>query len=61
MIIGDFNISWLMVGCKILFWSDPLSASTQLVEIMTADILVPQELRKLSKCCSPKTDENIFK
>ena len=44
MIIGDFNISWLMVGCKILFWSDPLSASTQLVEIMTADILVPQEL-----------------
>ena len=61
MVIGDFNISWLTVGCKILFSSDPLSASTQLVEIMTADILVPQELRKLSKCCSPKTDEKIFK
>ena len=60
MIIGDINISWLMVGCKILFWSDPLCVSTQLVEIMTADMLVPQELRKLSNSCSPKTDENIF-
>ena len=28
MIIGDFNISWLMVGYKILFWSAALSAST---------------------------------
>ena len=61
VIIGDFNNSWLTVGSKILFSSDPLSASTQLVEMMTADILVPQELQKLSKCCYPKADENIFK
>ena len=28
MIIGDFSISWLTVGCKILFWSAALSPST---------------------------------
>ena len=27
MIIGDFNISWLMVGCRILLWSVALSGS----------------------------------
>ena len=46
MIIGDFKMSCLMVG----------SVLVQLVEIMRADILVPQELKKLSEMLYPKTD-----
>mgnify|MGYP001794330082 CR=1 FL=1 len=46
MIIGDFKMSCLMVG----------SVLVQLGEIMRADILVPQELQKLSEMLYPKTD-----